>query len=97
MNERKIQTRYIADPEERQEILNNPKYIVTHQTFATEDVVRMNYIVKEEFLTQTQNCNVILGSFVTAYARLRLFELLEQLQDRVLYFDTGWKKDLAIE
>ena len=34
------------------------------------------------------NRNVIIASFVTAYARLELFEVLHKLQDSVLYYDT---------
>ncbi len=34
------------------------------------------------------NTSIILASFVTAHAKLKLFELLEQLGCRVLYFDT---------
>ena len=89
MNEQKMQTSYISDTNEYQEIVTNPKYEIRGQSIINKDVIRVCYMVKKEFLTQTQNCNVILGSFVTAYARLCLYELLEKLQEKVLYFDTG--------
>ena len=40
-------------------------------------------------LVEPHTCsNVIVGSFVTAQARLKLYEILEKLRSRVLYFDT---------
>jgi DNA polymerase elongation subunit (family B) len=32
--------------------------------------------------------NVVLAAFTTAYARLKLCEVLDMLQERVLYYDT---------
>ncbi len=35
-----------------------------------------------------KDSNVVLGSFVTCYGRMRLYEELFKIDDRVLYFDT---------
>ncbi len=35
-----------------------------------------------------KDSNVVLGSFVTCYGRMRLYEELLKIDDRVLYFDT---------
>ncbi len=45
--------------------------------------------MNDEFAQPLKNTNVVLAAYVTAHARLRLYKCLEQLQDRVLYFDTG--------
>ena len=41
-----------------------------------------------EHIDTHATANVIVGSYVTAYARLELYKVLEKLQKRVLYFDT---------
>ena len=43
---------------------------------------------KSDFVQSLPNTNVVLAAFTTAHARLKLYSLLENLQDRVLYFDT---------
>ena len=35
-----------------------------------------------------ENRNVVVASFVTAYARLELYKLLDKIGENVLYFDT---------
>jgi len=47
------------------------------------------YTVEDEFLQPLSNTSPMIAAFVTAQARLKLYTYLEQLQERVLYFDTG--------
>ena len=59
---------------------------------ATVDVINDmvaigNFHINDEYTTH-QKSNVYIAAFVTAYARLKLYEALEILQDKVLYFDT---------
>ncbi len=49
----------------------------------------IRFKMNDEFAEPLKNTNVVLAAYVTAHARLRLYKCLEQLQDRVLYFDTG--------
>jgi hypothetical protein len=44
---------------------------------------------KQEFLEDCPFGNVVLACFTTVHARLHLYETLEPLGDRVLYFDTN--------
>ena len=48
----------------------------------------LRYKMKDGFVQPLKNTNVVLAAYVTAHARLRLYKYLEQLQERVLYFDT---------
>jgi hypothetical protein len=48
----------------------------------------IQFKMADGFSKPLKNVNVVLAAFVTAHARLRLYKLLEELQDRVLYFDT---------
>ena len=53
-----------------------------------EQFVHVNW-EDTESLFEPQTCsNVIVASFVTAQAILKLYEILEKLNERVLYFDT---------
>ena len=45
--------------------------------------------VKDSSLVPLPNRNVIIASFVTAYARLELFNVLHKLQDNVLTIQIG--------
>ncbi|XP_056001762.1 uncharacterized protein LOC130048746 [Ostrea edulis] len=52
------------------------------------DMMLINYQEKEEFLEDCPFGNVVLACFTTAHARLHLYETLQPLGERVLYFDT---------
>ena len=59
---------------------------------ATVDVINDKvavgtFHINDEYTTH-QKSNVYIAAYVTAYARLKLYEALELLQEKVLYFDT---------
>jgi hypothetical protein len=61
-------------------------------TRSTVDVINNHVAVgtfhlDDEYTTH-QKSNVYIAAYVTAYARLKLYEALEILQEKVLYFDT---------
>ncbi|CAB3995260.1 DNA polymerase [Paramuricea clavata] len=60
---------------------------VTSLDFISDNIARTTH-GKGAFLIPLANRNVIIASFVTAYARLELFEVLNKLGESVLYFDT---------
>ena len=41
-----------------------------------------------EFEEPNDKVNIVIAAFTTAYARLKLYDLLDQLQEQVLYYDT---------
>ena len=52
-------------------------------------MIRVQFrMVGELFVKSNNKVNVTIASFTTAYARLKLYDLLDLLQDRVLYYDT---------
>ncbi|KAJ8018826.1 putative DNA polymerase [Holothuria leucospilota] len=61
---------------------------VTDIRFIYEEVLEVNYKDKEEFMLPNARVNVAIAAFTTCHARLRLYDLLDHLQERVLYFDT---------
>lgn len=46
------------------------------------------YKKADGYETPDEKSNVVIGALTTCYGRLRLYELLDKLQERVLYFDT---------
>jgi hypothetical protein len=51
-------------------------------------MVELHYEYNENFVEPDAKTNVVIAAFTTAYARLKLYEVLNQLQERVLYYDT---------
>ena len=53
-----------------------------------ENMVEVQYRNAEEFAEHNNKVNVVIAAFTTTYARLKLYDLLDLLQERVLYYDT---------
>lgn len=51
-------------------------------------MVAVNYELYDEFVEVLANTNTVIAAYTTAQARLKLYSYIEQLQDRVIYFDT---------
>ena len=52
-------------------------------------MIRVQFrMVNELFVKSSNKVNVAIAAFTTAYARLKLYDLLDLLQERVLYYDT---------
>jgi hypothetical protein len=69
------------------EMVNDNSIDVTSLDFISDNIARTTHR-KGASLIPLPNRNVIIASFVTAYARLELFEVLNKLGESVLYFDT---------
>jgi hypothetical protein len=80
---------FVRDRKRFYELLFDERYDI-HQEYFEEDsnILQVIFSEKEEFHLGNDKTNVIVASFVTAYARLRLFDELDKLGERVLYFDT---------
>lgn len=81
-------TSIISDSKEFYQILSNPCLTVTHIQEINEDTLVVNWLNKEEAYDPLSTVNVVLASYVTTQARLKLYSYLEQLGERVLYYDT---------
>jgi len=69
-------------------ILNDDTSVPTGMTFLSEYLVQINYKKLEEFEDELPNTNPVIAAYTTAQARLKLLDYIEDLQERVLYFDT---------
>ena len=78
------------------ERLNRPKVLVTQSpeeyfdylTCDTKEITNIQLINEEDFIETGIRTNVIIAAFTTASARLKLYDILDKLGERVLYFDT---------
>jgi hypothetical protein len=68
-------------------LVNDNSINVTSLDFISDHVARTTHRKNASLITLA-NRNVIIASFVTAYARLELFEVLHRLGPNVMYYDT---------
>ena len=51
-------------------------------------MVEVHYQYQDQDIPVSPNLNIFVAAFTTCWARLKLYEALEQLGERVLYYDT---------
>jgi hypothetical protein len=78
---------FVDSMDELLELVNDNSIDVTSLDFISDDVARTTHRKNASLITLA-NRNVIIASFVTAYARLELFEVLQRLGKNVMYYDT---------
>ena len=82
------QTKYVTEVSEFYEILLNDKLDNINFQFINDDMVQMTYNFKDQFVDNSKNTNVYIACFTTSHARLMLYNKLDCLNEKVLYFDT---------
>ena len=55
--------------------------------FMNDDMVQMTYNFKDQFVDNSKNTNIYIACLTTSHARLMLYNKLDYLKDKVLYFD----------
>ncbi|KAJ8028056.1 hypothetical protein HOLleu_30183 [Holothuria leucospilota] len=61
---------------------------VTNLRFINDDIVEVCYKDRTDFERPNARVNGSIAAFTTCHARLRLYEVLQRLGERVLYYDT---------
>ena len=79
---------YVDDPAEYVDMMTDNTKEIKDLTYINDECIGVKWKNKGEFAEVSSNTNVIIACYTTAQARLHLYTLLEQLEDRVLYFDT---------
>ena len=54
----------------------------------SEKYAQIDWKMNDDFISANERTNIFIAIFTTSHAQLRLYSILEQLGDRVLYFDT---------
>ncbi|XP_071507356.1 uncharacterized protein [Diadema antillarum] len=80
--------RVISDPAELYKLLISDEIRMVDLNFVNDEVVEVRSVKRDEFEQQSPRSNVVLAAFTTAQARLKLYNVLDRLGERVLYYDT---------
>ena len=86
MNTHKTQVKFIKNISELNNLLFNDQYEIKDVLFPTENVGICYYKEKKELHWGSNQTNVVLASFVTAQARLKLYDELKKFDKNVIYF-----------
>jgi hypothetical protein len=83
------QTRLISEPQELYKFLAVPGIEVANMMFANDQVIWISWrFADNEHVPSLRHANDVIGSFVTAGARIHLYSYMDRLRDRALYCDT---------
>ena len=86
-NPDKTQTKICSDYTEFIEAVFESNKIIS-SLFMTDKKAVIDYKVPLEEIKPGRYTNIPIGAFTTAYARLELYKIMKQLDDRLLYVDT---------
>ena len=81
-------TKMVTEPKELFDLLYSSEFEVSDARLVNDEMVEVHYSNVGEFEEQNNKVNIVIAAFTTAYARLKLYDLLDLLQERVLYYDT---------
>jgi hypothetical protein len=87
-------SQYLTEEEELQKKLQDATLeikgieLLQNKEHPETDMMLINYQEKNEFVKDCPFGNIVLACFTTAHARLHLYQTLQPLGERVLYFDT---------
>ena len=84
----KTQVREFDDPVAFSKFHESDKFDIRYVSVLTEERVEIHYQHELEDDPVSPNLNIFVACFTTCWARLRLYEALDLLQERVVYFDT---------
>ena len=87
-NDNYAKTEFICEPETYFTRINDCTKQCLDFNIISEEIIQLDWENDNLFLEDSIVSSDIHAVLVTAYARLKLYELLEKLQKRVLYFDT---------
>lgn len=89
-NENNCVVSFIDDFEQLFLLSNDSSVEVISLDFLTDKLARTTHRKKSSNISMLKDCNVVIAAFVTAYARLELFNIIHKLGKRVLYYDTDF-------
>lgn len=81
------QTKYVTEPAEFYKISLDDTVSNLNIEFVNDDMVQMTYNFRGLFIDNSNNTNIYIACFTTSYARLMLYDKLDYLQEKELYFD----------
>ena len=71
-----IKTEMVTEPKELFDLLYSSEFEVTDARLVNDETVEVHYRNVGEFEEQNNKVNIVIAAFTTAYARLKLYDLL---------------------
>lgn len=84
----KMKTVQCTQAHELLALLNNPLINISTVRILSSEFLEVAYMRGDEETDKGTKTNILIAAFTTCQARLKLYESLEVLGDRVLYYDT---------
>lgn len=81
-------THCITQPADLFRLLDDPVFQISAVCICSEDVMEVVTTTAEDECERSFKTNVFVAAFTTSLARLKLYEALDFLGDRALYYDT---------
>jgi hypothetical protein len=81
-------TEYVTDVKRFYEILLDDRLDNIHINELNENILQIDYKYKDCYVENDFNTNIFIAAFATANARLRLYEMLDILEESIVYYDT---------
>ncbi len=78
----------VTEPQRYYDIFTSDEFEVSNARIVSDNMVELQYKSVGDFVEPNSKANVVVAAFTTAYARLKLYDLLDLLQEQVLYYDT---------
>jgi hypothetical protein len=82
------QSKLIRTEEDLYKLVFSPRYTNIVPVRINDELYEFSYKFKNNHISDPFNTNVTIASFTTAYARLRLYDMMDRLGVRVKYHDT---------
>ena len=76
------------NPSELIDLLSDPKIEIKDFNIVSSEIISIEYTDIKEFLSSPSVSNVVIAAFITSYGRMKLYEILDQVQRRAFYCDT---------
>jgi len=83
------QVQTFDNPQAFNRFLDTVNMEVRHVSVINEQMVEVHYQYRKEEIPVSPNLNILVACFTTCWARLRLYEALQLLGERVLYYGTN--------
>lgn len=81
-------TEFLNSPARLFELMESDAIELEDVNFYDDNFAEVSYKYNDSFVRANSTTNVVIAACTTAYARLKLYEVLEKLQQNCLYFDT---------
>ena len=78
----------VENPAKLFSLISDDTLDITTMRLCTNDVMEVVYTSKDDNVVKGTKTNIFVAAFTTSYARLKLYESLDVLQQQVLYYDT---------